>query len=105
VLAVRHPESVRSAILGGAGIRLVHTAGLRDEIADSLEAPSIDVVADPMGRTFRLFAEQTKSDLKALAACLRGSRQALRADELAAIKMPVLVAVGTRDDIAGSGPD
>ena len=105
VLAVRHPESVRSAILGGAGIRLVHTAGLRDEIADSLEAPSIDAVTDPMGRTFRLFAEQTRSDLKALAACLRGSRQALARDELAAIRVPVLVAVGTKDDIAGSGPE
>ena len=105
VLAVRHPDSVRSAILGGAGIRLVHTAGLRDEIADSLEAPSIDAVTDPMGRTFRLFAEQTRSDLKALAACLRGSRQALARDELAAIRIPVLVAVGTKDDIAGSGPE
>jgi pimeloyl-ACP methyl ester carboxylesterase len=105
VLAVRHPESVRSAILGGAGIRLVHTAGLRDEIADSLEAPSIDAVTDPMGRTFRLFAEQTRSDLRALAACLRGSRQALARDELAAIRVPVLVAVGTKDDIAGSGPE
>jgi pimeloyl-ACP methyl ester carboxylesterase len=105
VLAVRHPASVRSAILGGAGIRLVHTAGLRDEIADSLEAPSIDAVTDPMGRTFRLFAEQTGSDLKALAACLRGSRQALARDELAAIRVPVLVAVGTKDDIAGSGPE
>jgi pimeloyl-ACP methyl ester carboxylesterase len=105
VLAVRHPGVVRSVILGGAGIRLVHTAGLRDEIADSLEAPSIDDVSDPMGRTFRLFAEQTKSDLKALAACLRGSRQALAREELAAIRVPVLVPVGTRDDIAGSGPE
>jgi len=105
VLAVRHPECVRSAVLGGAGIRLVDTAGLRDEIADSLEAPSIDAVTDPMGRTFRLFAEQTRSDLKALAACLRGSRQALARDELAAIRVPVLVAVGTKDDIAGSGPE
>ena len=32
---------------------------------------------DPTGRTFRAFAEQTKSDLKALAACMRGSRQTL----------------------------
>ena len=105
VLAVRHPEAVRSVVLGGAGIRLVHTAGLRDEIATSLEAPSIDAVTDPMGRTFRLFAEQTKSDLKALACCLRGSRQALKRDELAAIRAPTLVAVGTKDDIAGSGPE
>ncbi len=105
VLAVRHPASVRSAILGGAGIRLVHTAGLHDEIAESLEAPSIHDVTDPMGRTFRLFAEQTKSDLQALAACLRGSRQALRREELHAIRVPVLVAVGSKDDIAGSGPE
>jgi len=105
VLAVRHLARVRSVILGGAGVRLVHTAGLRDEIAAALEAPSIDDVTDPMGRTFRLFAEQTKSDLKALAACLRGSRQALKREELAAIHVPVLVAVGTRDDIAGSGAE
>ena len=105
VLSVRHPEQVRSVILGGAGIRLVHTAGLRDEIADALDAPSIDAVTDPTGRTFRLFAEQTKSDLKALAACLRGSRQALAREELAAIRVPVLVAVGSKDDIAGSGPE
>ena len=105
VLAVRHPERVRSVILGGAGIRLVHTAGLSDEIAAALDAPSIDAVTDPMGRMFRLFAEQTKSDLKALAACLRGSRQALTREELAAIRVPALVAVGTKDDIAGSGPE
>lgn len=105
VLAVRHRQAARSVILGGAGIRLVHTAGLSDEIADALEAPSIDAVTDPMGRTFRLFAEQTGSDLKALAACLRGSRQALAREELAAIRVPVLVAVGTKDDVAGSGPE
>ncbi|MEA2929155.1 MAG: hypothetical protein QOG38_1583 [Hyphomicrobiales bacterium] len=105
VLAVQHPGSVRSVVLGGAGIRLVHTAGLRDEIANSLEAPSIGAVTDPVGRTFRLFAEQTRSDLKALAACLRGSRQALAREELAAIRVPVLVAVGTKDDVAGSGPE
>jgi pimeloyl-ACP methyl ester carboxylesterase len=105
VLAVRYRQAVRAVILGGAGIRLVHTAGLSDEIADALEAPSIDAVTDPMGRTFRLFAEQTRSDLKALAACLRGSRQALAREELAAIRVPVLVAVGTKDDVAGSGPE
>ena len=103
VLAARHPQRVRSVILGGVGINLVEGAGLRGESRRALEAPSIDDVTDPMGRAFRLFAEQTKSDLKALAACLRGSRQALLSrDELAAIRVPVLVAVGTKDDIAGS---
>ena len=43
-------------------------------IASALEAPSIDEVKNPTARTFRAFAEQTGSDLKALAACIRGSR-------------------------------
>jgi pimeloyl-ACP methyl ester carboxylesterase len=54
---------------------------------------------------FRAFAEQTGSDLRALAACIRGSRQALTKAEVASIGLPTLVAVGTRDDVAGSGPE
>ena len=57
---------------------------------------------DPLGHMFRAFAEQTKSDLKALAACIRGSRQTLTREQVAAIRAPVLVAVGTKDTIAGS---
>ena len=102
VLAARRPELARSVILGGAGIRLIDNAGLRDEIADSLEAPSLDDVTDPMGKRFRAFAEQTRSDLKALAACLRGSRQPVRLEDIKAIHAPALVAVGTKDDITGS---
>jgi pimeloyl-ACP methyl ester carboxylesterase len=102
VLAARRPDLARSVILGGAGIRLIDNAGLRDEIADSLEAPSLDVVTDPLGRRFRTFAEQTRSDLKALAACLRGSRQPVRLEDIQSIRAPALVAVGTKDDITGS---
>ena len=102
VLAARRPELVRSVILGGAGIRLVDNAGLRDEIAESLEAPSLDAVTDPMGKRFRAFAEQTRSDLKALAACLRGSRQPVRMEDIRNVRAPALVAVGTKDDITGS---
>ena len=51
---------------------------------------------------FRAFAEQTKSDLRALAACMRGSRQTLTRAEVGAIRVPVLIAVGTKDPVAGS---
>ena len=101
-LTTKHPSRVRSAIFGGLGIRLVEGVGLPESIAESLEAPSIADVRDPTGRMFRIFAEQTKSDLRALAACIRGSRQTLSRAEVAGICVPVLVAVGTRDQVAGS---
>jgi pimeloyl-ACP methyl ester carboxylesterase len=104
-LTVKHPERVRSAILGGLGVRLVEGVGLPESIADALEAPSLDDVRDPTGRVFRVFAEQTKSDLRALAACIRGSRQTLSRSEVAAIRAPVLVAVGTKDHVAGNAQE
>ena len=100
-LTLKHPQRVRSAILGGLGYKLIDGAGLPEDIADALEAPSLDDVTDPMGRTFRAFADQTKSDRRALAACIRGSRQTLTPDEVAAIDTPTLVAVGTTDEVAG----
>lgn len=100
-LAVEHPERVRSAVLGGLGLHLVEGVGLPQEIADALEAPRLDAVTDPQGRVFRAFAEQTKSDLQALAVCIRGSRQTLTAAQAASIRCPLLIAVGTRDTVAG----
>lgn len=104
-LALAHPQRVRSALLGGLGIHLVEGVGLPLGIADAMEAPSADALTEPLPRMFRLFAEQTKSDLTALAACIRGSRQVLSRDEVGRIRMPTLVSVGTADPIAGSARD
>jgi pimeloyl-ACP methyl ester carboxylesterase len=104
-LAIEHPGCVRAAILGGLGIRLVDGIGLPTSIADALEGPSLAEVTDPTGRMFRAFAEQTKSDLRALAACIRGSRQILSREQVASIVAPVLVAVGTKDHVAGSAQE
>ena len=101
-LVLSHATRVRSAIFGGLGSRLVEGVGLPESIAEALEASSLDDVRDPIGRMFRIFAEQTKSDLCALAACIRGSRQTLSAIQVASIRVPVLVAVGTNDQVAGS---
>ena len=101
-LAANNPERMRSAILGGLGVRLVEGVGLPESIAEALEVPSLADVGDPTGRMFRAFADQNRSDLRALAACLRGSRQTLTRAQVAAIRVPVLIAVGTKDPVAGS---
>lgn len=102
-LAQSAPHRVRSIILGGLGSHLVDGAGLSEGIAAALEAPSAAGLTDPTEKMFRTFAEATKSDLKALAACLRGSRQTLTAAEVGEIGLPALIAIGTKDTIAGDG--
>jgi pimeloyl-ACP methyl ester carboxylesterase len=101
-LAREHPERVRSAILGGLGLGLIEGGGPGENVAVALEADELDDVADPVGRTFRAFADQTRSDRRALAACMRGSRRLMTREEAAQIAVPVLIAVGTTDDVAGS---
>jgi pimeloyl-ACP methyl ester carboxylesterase len=100
--ALAHPARLRRAVLGGLGARLVDGVGLTESVAEALEAPSLADVSDRTARTFRAFAEQTGSDLAALAACIRGSRQTLTREQVASIRAPVLVAVGTKDVVAGS---
>jgi len=102
ILARSRPERLRSAILGGIGIGLIEGGGPGENVAKALEADSLDDVTDPVGRTFRAFADQTRSDRRALAACLRGSRRLMTREEAAEIALPVLIAVGTVDEIAGS---
>ena len=102
VLAVQAPQRLRSIILGGIGIGMITGGGPGENVAAALEAPSLQDVTDPVGRTFRAFADQTRSDRRALAACLRGSRRLMTREEAAHIAVPTLVAVGTTDEIAGS---
>lgn len=97
-----HPERVRSLVFGGLGIGMVDGVGDWDPIADALRAPSLEDVSHERGRMFRAFAEQTKSDRVALAACIETSRELLTAEQMRRIDMPTLIAVGTKDDIAGS---
>ncbi len=103
-LGVARPELVRKLVIGGLGAHLVEGVGLPLGIAEAMEAPSLESLTDPMQRMFRTFADQTKSDRAALAACIRGSRQTLSVPEIARIACPTLVAVGTNDTVAGDGP-
>ena len=104
-LALAHPGRVRSVIFAGLGGNMVRPMAGTGPIAAALEAPSIDDVKNATARTFRAFAEQTKSDLRALAACIRSSRAPITAADVARIACPVLVAVGETDVIAGRPGD
>ena len=104
-LTIRHPDRVRSAIFGGLGANMVRPMAGTGPIAAALEADSIDDVTNATARTFRAFAEATKSDLKALACCIRASREPIKPDDLKQIICPVLVAVGSDDVIGGPASD
>lgn len=101
-LALADPHRVRGIVLGGLGLHLVEKSGLPDGIADAMDAPDLASLSDPAQRMFRKFADQNGADRLALSACIRGSRQSLSEAEIGRIAGPALVAVGTRDPIAGN---
>jgi len=101
-LALAHPVRVRSVVFGGLGINMIRGLAGTGPIAKALEAPSINDVSNDTARTFRAFAEQTRSDLKALAACIRSARAPISEDMIQGLRMPVLVAVGSDDVVGGS---
>lgn len=104
-LTLAHPLRVKAVVFAGLGRNMVRPMAGKGPIAHALEAPSLADVVNPTARTFRAFAEQTGSDLKALAACIRGARVQLTEADVGRIGCPCLVVVGSDDVIAGSARD
>jgi pimeloyl-ACP methyl ester carboxylesterase len=100
-LTLQAPERVERVVLAGLAERLFTGVAGSEVIADGLEAAHLDDVVDAGARSFRKFAEQTKSDLRALAACMRSTRVKIKPEALATITCPVLVVAGSEDDVAG----
>ncbi|MBB5754419.1 alpha/beta fold hydrolase [Prosthecomicrobium pneumaticum] len=101
VLALAHPGRVRTAIFGGLGSGMLSGVGPWEPVVAALEAEDPATVTDPIGQMFRKFADQTKSDRVALAACMKATRQPIAAEQLGRLAVPVLVAVGDKDELAG----
>jgi len=102
VLAIDHPDKVRSLVIGGMGANATRRTANAEALARALEAEEGETIPDEVARGYRTFAERTGSDLKALAACMRGQQAGIAAGALATIRAPVLVAVGSEDRVAGS---
>jgi len=100
-LALRHPQRVTAAVWGGMGINL--ETGLEDseEIIAALTADTLEEVKGATGRQFRIFADHSKADRAALAACMISSREPMSRADIRRIGQPTLVAAGEKDDMAG----
>ena len=101
-LVMDHPSRVRRAVRGGVGI--AGALNSADAIAEALLRG--EPTDDPVAQTFYKFASaRPTNDLRALAACIRGLRPNEDPERLAAIRTPILVVAGDRDDIARGAPE
>lgn len=100
--AMDAPERVRAVVFGGLGINMIRGLPDSDQIIEGLLAPNLSDVTQKTARQFRIFAEHTKSDLKALAACMAASRSKITEQDIGQIGVPALVAVGSEDGVGGA---
>ncbi len=104
-LALQHPGHVRASVWGGMGMNLISGLADSEEIISALTAESLADVRGKTGRQFRIFAEHTGADKAALAACMVSSREPMTEKQVRDITVPVLVATGSEDQMAGSAAD
>ena len=100
-LMLDHPQRFTSVVLGGVGRgRRLQRSG--PAIAQGLLAEDPSTVTDEVAKDFRVFAERTGNDLKALAALRQGMRPRRDPSELARVTLPVLIVTGEQDTLVGS---
>jgi len=108
-LMTRFPGRFNSVILAGVGATMLRSRdGARERpatLASAMEADEGAAVRDPTGRAFREFAERSGNDLQALAAMQRSSRLGANLAGLSETKLPVMVLIGDKDTLVGSGED
>ena len=100
-MAYEHEDRVTCAIFGGMGMNLINGLSDGNDIIAGLLAPSLAELTHPTARQFRIFADHTGADRAALAACMETSRQPMARADVRRIAVPVLVAVGEADEMAG----
>lgn len=100
-MAYSHPDRVACALFGGMGLNLINGLTDGNDIIAGLRAPELADLTHPTARQFRIFADHTGSDREALAACMETSRQPMARADVRRIEVPVLVAVGEADTMAG----
>ncbi len=109
-LLLRQPERFSKVVIAGVGASYLDIAAAQEgtndpsrraTIADALLAEDPSTITNRTARDFRAFADQAGKDRLALAACMRGNRDAFTKDQLAASTRPVLVVCGEKDVLTG----
>lgn len=96
------PKRLDRVILAGIGTNyLANGAAQAEAIAAGLLAPSLSDVTEAIPRQFRIFAEKSGNDLKALAACMLRPRMTVPAETLGRTVNRVLLITGEHDTISG----
>ena len=104
---MRDPERLSAIVLGGYGEGgQIATPGQRHRIAAALLAEDPATIEDVLARRFRRGAERKGKDLRALAACIGAeettdANSQLDHEALRRASLPVLIATGDKDTIAG----
>jgi pimeloyl-ACP methyl ester carboxylesterase len=105
-LLARHPERFRAVVLGGIGAGAgVTDPAARKLIVAALLAYDKSKLTDQRASLLREFAEANKNDLKALAACMAADREPIAPSQFTNNRLPVLVVVGTKDELVGKPGD
>ncbi len=100
--AIDAPSRVAGAVFGGMGANMMRGLDTSEEIVAALRADKLEDITGRVGRQYRIFADHTKSDRKALAACMESGREAIEEDLFREMTVPVLVAVGSKDEVSGA---
>ena len=99
-LANRHGSMLGRIVLAGNGYNMIEGGFDSTAIRDGLLAPSFDEAPTSIGRDFRFFADQTGSNLEALAACIMAARTHIPKSVFENIQNPTLVTTGSEDTVA-----
>lgn len=93
---------VRRAVIAGVGENYYGRGVLEtDAIAAAMRTDDPGSISGAVPRLFRVFAEQGKNDLEALAHCMTRPRQSFTASEMRHVDTPVLIVLGDKDTITG----
>ncbi|MEO0329777.1 MAG: alpha/beta hydrolase [Pseudomonadota bacterium] len=103
IVTSNHPERIGKLIIAGNGYNMIEGGFDSSAVSNALLADQDAEVSTPIGQEFRAFAKQTKSDLKALAACVVGAREHIMQSVFESIQNETLVTIGTNDTVAHNG--